>query len=69
MPKRFTDPIARIVDLVFDAQKDMTLTELWDPGIREIVASRVSEGITAEFERWHEAKCEITRLEEQSAGE
>ena len=69
MPKRISDPIDRIVGMVFDAQGDMTLNELCLPGIRDFIAQKVSEGITAEFEDWHNATCEITRLEEQSARE
>ena len=63
MPKRFSDPIDRIVDLVLDAQAEQPLLPL--PEVRALIARRVTKGITAEFRRWYEAECMIKDLELQ----
>ena len=58
-----TDPISRIISLIFRAQGEMTMDELWSPGAEEKMYAKVHEAVSLEVEQWFRAKWEIAKLE------
>ena len=63
------DTIDRIVEIVFEAQGEMTLNQLCQPGVQEYIVQKTSESIEAEVEKWVKALWEIVKLEEGVCGD
>lgn len=61
--QKITDPIDRIIKLVFEAQAGMTMNEFCLPGCRDEVRRRVGQQIEIEFEQWFQAKVELLHLD------
>ena len=59
------DPIDRIVDIVFQAQGELTLNEMCSKG-RELVAIKAREELNNEFEIWFRAKWKLAKLEDDA---
>ena len=58
-----TDPISRIISLIFRAQGEMTMDELSSPGSEARVYAKVQEAVGLEMEQWFHAKWEAAKLE------
>lgn len=59
-----TDPIDRIIEIIFRAQGGMTLDSLCTPGAKTRLRRRCEEELEREVEAWFQAKWKLAELEE-----
>jgi len=57
-----TDPIERIISIIFRAQGEMTMDDLCSPGSEHRVYCKVMEQVGQEVDQWFRAKYELMRL-------
>jgi len=60
-----TDPVDRIIDIVFRAQGELTLNELRTPHVQFLVAKKARDDLCNEFVKWFRAKMKLNKLQKK----
>ena len=60
-----TDPISRIISIIFRAQGKMTMDDLCSPGSEQRVYEACHEQLDKEVEDWFMAKWKLRELENE----